>query len=494
MGWFLDLFRLLWSSGYWNTRKSVYLLSGRRGACPCQTPSDSGRAHETGCEAVHGFKHPARFQRVCPLLERSPKGGWVCSVDAADVRPFWGRALGLVARCGIAAALAACLLLFGGLRTLGYEISFRQVAWPPAWREFRSVQSDYHLKKARTARAEGRVSDALLSLNSAYELDPANYTAGVLLAQLWQTGQPLLSDRVYSRLLNDHPAQREATAQAWYRALLARGDWQTARHLSGERILHAENGSPSTAWVQAFLFAQLRLDDYAALSVMLETDNFPTALRPLFALELHAAQQPNPDRLVLLREAATAATDNFTAYYLARRLITLGDAGTALNLASKPTSPLADREKVRLRLDGLAGAGRNTERASLVVALLERPIHPALCELIGAHLVLFPQEELARRFLQKMRSDPLPAGDALYPQTLSLFLACAATGDPELLRAASAQVEAVLGREFKALDVVKTAFAENRGRLRPENILPFLQPLPLDVAYALYERYGRTPP
>lgn len=415
-------------------------------------------------------------------------------MDAAEVQPFWGRALLLWALCGATAALGVCLILFAGLRTLGYEISFRQLAWPPAWSEFRSVQSEYHLKKARTARAEGRVSDALLSLNSAYELDPANYTAGVLLAQLWQTGQPLLSDRVYTRLLNDHPAQREATAQAWYRALLARGDWQTARHLSGERILHADKGSPSAAWVQAFLFAQLRLDDIAALNVMLETDSFPPVLRPLFALELHAAQHQGPDLPVLLREAAAAATDNFTAYYLARRLIALGDPSTALHLASKPTSPLADREKVRLRLDGLAGSGRNTERASLVVALLERPIHPALCELIGAHLVRFPEEELARRFLQKMRSDPLPVGDALYPQTLSLFLACAATGDPELLHAASAQVEAVLGREFKALEIVKAAFSEQGGRLRPENVLPFLQPLPLDVAYALHERYGHPPP
>lgn len=494
MGWFSDWFRIIWGAGYWNTRKSAYLLSGRRGHCPCQNPSDSGRAHETGCEAVHGYTRPVRFRRVCPLLDRSPQGTWVCSVHAAEVRPFWGRALLLGLVSATVAAIVVTSALYIGLRGLGYEISLRQVAWPPAWREFRSVQSAYHLERARVARAEGRVSDALLSLNSAYELDPSNYTAGVLLAQLWQTGQPQLSDRVYARLINDHPDQREATAQAWYRALLARGDWPTARQLSGERILHAAVEGPSSAWVQAFLFSQLRLGDAAALQTLLNSEGFPTVLRPLFALEMDLARADNPDRPNLLRAAASAASDNFTAYYLARRLLGEGDSAAVLLLASKPDSALADREKMRLRLDGLAAAGRNTERAALVVALLERPIHPALCELVGAHLVRYPQVELARRFLQKMRADPLPVGDALYPQTLSLFLACAGTGDAELIRAAATQVSAVLGREFRALENIVAAFASPGARPRPELVLPFLQPLPLDVAYALHERYHSATP
>ena len=184
LGFVADIFRTFWGLFYWNLRKSAFRARRGRGRCPCQTPSDSGLAGETGCEPAHDYVKPARFQRVCPLLQPNAEGLLRCSVNTAQVRPFWGRFWLLYGGISLTLLLGSVGSVYGVMRLVGYPVTLRMIAWPPAWAEITLARSAYFLDRAREAQASGDIADAMLSLSLAYEYDPSNYDAGLLLARL----------------------------------------------------------------------------------------------------------------------------------------------------------------------------------------------------------------------------------------------------------------------------------------------------------------------
>lgn len=490
-GWLTDTFRLGWGAFYWNTRKSWFAARGRRGRCPCQVRSDSGRGGETGCEAVLGYHSPARFRALCPLLAQRADGNWVCSVDTAEVRPFWGRVAAGVGVTVLALALAAVLGVYALLRGIGYDVSFVQVAWPPAWRQFRQVQSAFYLDRAREARAAGRMDEALISLSNAYDLNPADHKTGLLLAQLWQAGQPLLSDQLYGRIFREHPAHRDEIGPAWYRALLARGDFDAIQRLAGERLL---SGGPAPgAWLQAVLFASRQTGEAAPLARLVAEPALPAAIAPLLRLEQALHSAPAETRVRLLAGAAAGETDPFASYHLLARLLAEGRPDLVLARLDAPSCPLGNREKIRLRLDALVIADRLDVRAAIVRQLLAQPTQPAVCELLSGHLSAHPDRALLLAYAAKLEAEPLPPGEAVHPQLLAFFSACAALGDADLLDTATRLVNASAGRDYRTLDALRELFAR-KAPLRPEAFLPVLQPLPLDTVYALYSRFAPPPP
>lgn len=179
-----------------NARKTAYRIRpGRRH--PCQHPSDSGRAGETHCEAVIRWDHPSRFRRVCPAL-RMTRDGPVCSLNAADVRPYWGRAVLIYAAAALTLALAGASAGYIGLRAIGYrDVRWVDVAWPPRWREIGRARSRYFLAHSVEALAQGNVPLARLSLESALKSDPTSFQPALLLATL------------------DSVSSRGRTANAW---------------------------------------------------------------------------------------------------------------------------------------------------------------------------------------------------------------------------------------------------------------------------------------
>jgi hypothetical protein len=223
LGWLADFLRLVWGLPYWNSRKAWFRRSRGRTRCPCQNPSDSGRAFETGCEACIAWSKPARFRRVCPLLVETPQG-LRCSVDAADVAPFWSRMLGLYGGMLLAGYLTSAITVFTVLRTIGYPVSVVHVTWPGLWHRVPQARGWFFAQKSQRAFAEGRPAEGLLYLSNAHQFDPGNYEITLELARTYQSGPVRESDLLFENLLRDHPAQRDATAQEWFRALLARGD------------------------------------------------------------------------------------------------------------------------------------------------------------------------------------------------------------------------------------------------------------------------------
>jgi len=143
---------------------------------------------KTGCEACMGWNRPARFKRICPLLKQHEKGTWVCSVNASEVRPFWGRAFGYYGSGLTVGYLILAAMAFGGMHYIGYQVSVRQIIWPPAWQELKGVRADLFIEQARAKYAAGQVREAIQSLSIAHELNPKHYEVAMMLAQVHQAG------------------------------------------------------------------------------------------------------------------------------------------------------------------------------------------------------------------------------------------------------------------------------------------------------------------
>ena len=232
LGWLADVFRICWGFCYWNTRKSLYRSGRGSSVCPCQNPSDSGRAGETGCDASLHYAKQSRFRVVCPLLKPDASGELKCSVNAAEVRPFWGRAFFFIFTC-IALLLSGSIFgTYGVMRAIGYPVTVRMVAWPPDWVRINDARSAYFLEQAEDSYQRGDLNGAVMALSLAYEYDPANYDAGLSLAKLWQASRPDVSNHLYEQLMTDHPEQRARTAQTWLRALLPRADYAAIEQLT----------------------------------------------------------------------------------------------------------------------------------------------------------------------------------------------------------------------------------------------------------------------
>ncbi|MET0262814.1 MAG: hypothetical protein ABW223_07935 [Rariglobus sp.] len=487
MGWVLDFFRLTWGFFYWNLRKTFYRRQWTK-RCPCQHPSDSGRAWETACVAVLHWNKPARFQRVCPLLQRGTGGEWRCSVNRAEVRPFWGRAAAFYATSFVVVYLVATLSAFAFLRTVGYGVTYPGVAWPPAWSKFTAIRTEFFLGKYQAASRVGDPQSAMIALSTAYNLNPQNYPAGLELAKLWQVTQPGLSNRTYRRLIDEHPGQAEVTAQTWFRALLARGDFVGVEQLAIERIIAEPDGS--TAWLSAFLFSNQRTRDADSRRRLSAAAGLSRTARFLLRLASDLEDLPPEQERGRLLAAATAAGDSLSFYQVCRELVVRGFAQEALTAIDQRPGLLSLRDVTSLRLDAMARLGWTTSLRSEVESLLVATPDPLIVELLSAHLIRYPSAELRERVFARLARSPLPENKANYPAYLSLFCAAGAGGDVPRVRLATSHIKKILGGDFKSLDVLGAILLDRQRSRRIENYLPALQPLSLDVTYALFEQYA----
>lgn len=492
MGWIADLFRTAWGLVYWNLRKSLYRARRGQSRCPCQTPSDSGRAWETGCEASIPWNRRVRFRRVCPLLKPGPDGSLRCSVNAEDVRPFWGRAFAIYGSAAFGAYLLAAILGFAVLRGIGYKVTPWTLAWPPAWSTLRTVRSEYFLEKARVAYNEQRINEAILALSLAYELDPHNHAAGLLLAQLWQVGQATLSDRTYVRLLDNHPAMRPGTAQSWYRALLARGDFRTIAQLSADALRF--DPDHATAWIHALFFSIRKTGDLAPLhrALMVTTPDLAPEVRALLELERTVSTSLRTQGIDALLQPASDLGTAYAAYYRINRLLQLDAPQQALTLFERYGPRLGERERAALQLDLYAELGWAPLRRATVETLVARPLNLPTVEILMAHLIRYPSPELARIVFDGQAAHPLPPTEVNYSGYTALFCTAGIYGDEEQVKTLAAALKQISGSSFASLRAAEAFFRQPEANRRIEAVLPMLQPLPLDVTYALLERFGRS--
>lgn len=490
LGALADFFRLWWGLIYWNTRKSWFQVRRGRSPCPCQTPSDSGRAFETGCEACVTWHRPRRFRRVCPLLVDTPDG-LRCSANTAEVRPFWLRALGFYGGGALSIYLIGAVAVFGFLRTVGYPVNIFHVVLPPMWHRVTEVRGWFFLHRSQQSFAAGRTAEGLLYLANAYQFDPNNYVAGMSLAKHLQVGQPARSDQVFEQLMREHSDKQAGTAQDWFRALLARGSFQRIAPLARDQILaRPEHGG---VWLRALFFASRRTGDDAPLRELLASQQ-ATAVPWHRAIEselLLRAGRKNEAR-ALLEADWPATAPAFTIYYRVNALLELGDPIAALDLAGRHRAQLDATALTTLRLHAFAIGGGTRALQQEVDAILGQRLSPSAIVLLSAHLIRHPNRPIFLQLWHKVLREPPPLTTDNAGAWFSLLCAAGAVGDHDRLRELTTQLRQASGTSFNTLAAVEAFFRGETAERRINVFLPLI-PLPLDVTYALIERYSAAP-
>jgi len=492
-GWLADWWQFWWALIALNLRKTLFVV--RRGDvhCPCQNPSDSGKAWETGCDPAASWHSAARFRRVCPLLKKAPNGRWVCSANTADVRPFWGRAAAWIGGAAAVLYLACATLALVFLQSVGYPVRFVSVAWPPAWHDVTQARAEYFFHKAEAALRANRASEALLSLAQSYQLDPHNYAAGRILAQLWQTSEADVSNQIYRKLMAEHPEQRSQTAQAWYMSLLARGDFNAIESLAWDRL----NADPSTtsAWLNVLMVASRRTGDTSYLKKAATARSLPDFGKLACAWELKTREAPPEAVRRLLTEPLPANTAPYLLYYRIDWLTGAGFASDALYELDREQNSIGPVDRIKLYLDAYASLGWQSileDQADKV--LVAYPHNAFILELICAHLIRYPNPGVLARVAAAFDKFPPEPADQRLGAYTSFFCAAGAAGDWKHLKAAEAILKTLAGGRYATLDAMEGYFRSESRNVTVERYLPALPSIPVEISCALYEYSDRQRP
>ncbi len=490
LGWLADLFRLAWGLFFWNTRKAWFQRSRGRAKCPCQNPSDSGRAFETGCEACVNWDKPQRFRHVCPLLVET-KDGLRCAANTAEVRPFWGRMFRYYGGTLLAIYLGGAVTVFAVLRTIGYPINVGHVVWPGLWYRVPQARGWFFAQKSQKAFAAGRTAEGLLYLSNAYQFDPGSYQITLALAKSLQVGRPRESDLLFERVLHEHPAQRDATAAEWFRALLARGDFRKIATLAHTETL--ADTAHAHVWVRALLFATRQFGDDTQLRQLLADRSSAAApWRQLLDIELLLRGGGTREARAALDRPWPADASPFTVYYRVSTLTALGDTYAALDTLEANRARLGSGDSTLLRLDALAAGGAKRPLAERIDELLAQKLTLANIMVLCTHLVRHPAPAVFARLVDKAQQENLPLDSSTAGAWFTLLCTAGAVGDLPRLHALVITLKLNANSPFIALNAVESFFRGESGAEKITTYLPLI-PLPLEMNYALLERFLPPP-
>ncbi len=448
---------------------------------------------ETGCDVITHWDRPDRLRRVCPLLARNDQGTWVCSVSADKVRPFWGRTFAYVGSFVVLSIALAAGLTYGGMRAIGYEVSLRQIVWPPAWDELREVQAELFIAQARQHYTDGEVREAIQSLTVAYNLNPENYQVGMMLARFFQAGNPAQADKLYRALVREQPDRRSETARVWFQSLLSRGRMDEIAQLA-QRQLSVEP-SQASAWTHAVLFSTQYFPNDSILESIRSTSTVPQPVRELVSLTIQTRRLSNEDAARLLLKTPMLKGFAYEKAHRVEQLIQLGYPREALALLQIVRNDMAGRDFARLVFAAYATlddrARLHREFSSLLAA--ERNITSTEIVLLAVHLVDYPDPVLLKMVSEALIRVPLDPAEARLEAVISVFCAAGVQGDEEHMALARKLITDTFSTVPLGLTKLEAFFLGKSALTRIERLLPSLNPLPLELNYALLRRYMPVP-
>ncbi len=410
-------------------------------------------------------------------------------MDAENVRPFWGRVILLLLGGSVFCYSSVALIIFIVLVQVGYPVTYRMIAWPPAWSEIDQARSVYFLTNAQEAYQESDLNETVMSLSLAYEYDQNNYSAGFSLARLWQAGRPEYSNQLFQRLIANHPEKRTETAQAWLRSLLPRADYIWIERL-GAIALRFSDGHES-AWMHALLFANERTLDATVIQSLLEnSESLPPNVQKVLEWEQQVRSLPPNIARRVLTQPVSPDSPSFVIYYQIRRLLSLCFAQPVLDLIDSMEERLDDRDRIVLQLWGYAEANFRRSHVSLFDRVSRLPTSLAQIEIITSHLVSHPNEEFYNRAKSRLTPADLPTAEQKLSGYLSLFCVAGVHHDVETQERLAAQIRELTGSNFNILTITIAVMAEPENA--SENLptyCPLSNPLSLDLTYALLAHY-----
>lgn len=388
LDWCGDFLRLCAGLFYWNYRKTRFIWRGRQERNPCQNPGDGDESGQIRCDACTHWAKPTRFRRLCPLLIRHDNE-WRCGAARNQIQSFWGRAAltagGLVA----AGYLGAALLVFAILQVSGaHSLGWLDVAWPGRWDRISQARARYFFAETIKAFAAGDHLQAQINLASARTVDPKNYDAMLLQAQLgmYQHSRQF-SDQLFRQLLLDHPAERVRTALAYHDTLLALFRFDAVGELA---LAMCQSDPARTAlWCRSLLQA-LRASGQAAAFVAANPDalaRLPAHARLLLQADaLRQGGRPDEARRLLARPF----DGPLNAIYMQEQvsmLALLPAHDAAQLLLHRYSQALGEFEFLlaQLELDLADRQGLQTEVD--LAQILHQPLTPARVERVAAVLL-----------------------------------------------------------------------------------------------------------
>lgn len=476
-----DFFRFWWGLLYWNSRKLGFVLRRRRGRCPCQCPSDSGRAWETTCDAAVSWNRPERFRRVCPDFRIGPSG-WRCAVNTAAVRPYWRRAAACFGGAAAGLYLSAALAFFVLLRATGCEgLTPVDTIWPGRWPRIAMARSQHYVSQAQQALRNGDTRRVLLNLGNASDLAPTDYGLQLSLAQIYQhLSNYAWADQAFVRLWVQFPAQREKTAITWHDGLVATRRYELLGRVAFLRLTDTA-GPQRQVWLRV-LFVALR--GAAAPKKIVEANSalFRT-LPPLWQSAIAAeADVRGGDAAALQRwpELAVSPENSTLLILRAESFVDAAPAREALTYVSHLSSVIGAFEYQRLlyRLHSRAGEPRIALAA--FDGMLRSAGRPLQRERLLAVLVEFPSAGCIARLSPAVENSQRPFSQS---ELAGLWSAAVASGNDQMrdlverrMRANGMGLDAPLSREFSAA-----------GTALWMRVLPIER----EMAYALSLRFAR---
>lgn len=486
-GWLADSLRLPGAMLYWNWRKSWFVWRGWRDRCPCQDQSDDSVPGKVRCEAMIHWREPGRFRRVCPLLVQTPEG-WRCSVSASAVRPFWG----LAARWLLVAVLA---LYVGGVTTawLGMRLASRapvgwlQLALPWRWSEIRSTQARHLFTQAMEAFGRGRPTEARLALLTVRELDPRNYDAGLMLAQISMFERSYLySDDLFLRLWQDHPEQRARTAITYHDSLLA---LDRMRRLAEFSITMPEaDPARAAVWVRSTLLAVRSMRAEEAADFADKQAGALAALPPHAQLLVRAEVQLRAgDEIAALAAFHRRFTGPFNAFYTqyqVERLAELGAATDALVLFDSQGALMGEFDRLLTQTSLALITRDDTLARGSFRAMLRQPLNAARVERMAALLAARPHPALFRELSIWLKGQPAVAAEM---NGTTMWVTALAAGAPD--EAPAWRPNGGQGMPARFPEITAINFA-SRNPLATDSVLHLVNVMPLsrDVIQALLGR------
>jgi tetratricopeptide (TPR) repeat protein len=484
-GWLGDTARMGWALGYWNARKALFVARGRRGRCPCHNPSDSGRPLETGCEAVITWNRPARFRNVCPLLVAGPKGGWVCSVGPEKVRPFWGRAAGMAAAALALALVTAAGLGYGSMRLIGYRVTLRQVAWPPAWPELHAVRAELFVRKARTYYESGQTREALSALRTAHEIAPEELGVSLPLAEVAEATSPDVADSLYFDMIRRHPERRREIAQVWLHGLVTHGRVREAAELASRQL--PLDPADAAAWTNVLVFTARLLGRPEILESAAAQPDVPAEAAAALRFEA-LVRRTRPGGVPALLLGSPLNTD--FPYAIEQRvslLVEFGRAREALGVLAQARAALSGRDIARLALSAYAALGDRARLKQQVADLLASGSGSlsAKLTLVAEHLIVHPDAEVLAEIIPALGEGRAIAASERRDVWLALLCAAGASGDKDTFHALEAKAAPVLSAT--GLDGLTGYYFPPVGTV-VRGALPPLEIGSMSLAYALMER------